>query len=106
MKADQSCSLNVLQTEYSVTPTINSPNFLRPSVSDFDKYFPDFEEITVDPIFFINRIFFYNFFLVNDYSFSKKHEKLLRELYYDRSLYCGRDKLFHYLTENYNSDHP
>ena len=39
-------------------------------------------------------------------SISKKHEKLLQQIYYNEAMYFGRDRLFHYLKDNYPDEHP
>ena len=37
---------------------------------------------------------------------SKKHAKLLQQIYYNEAMYLGRDRLFHYVTKEYPNDHP
>ena len=39
-------------------------------------------------------------------SISKKHTKLLQQIYYNEAMYLGRDRLFHYVQEKYPNDHP
>ncbi len=39
-------------------------------------------------------------------SISKKHKKLLQQIYYNEAMYFGRDRLFHYLKDNYPDEHP
>ena len=39
-------------------------------------------------------------------SISKKHAKLLQQIYYNEAMYLGRDRLFHYVQEQYPYDHP
>ncbi len=39
-------------------------------------------------------------------SISKKHAKLLQQIYYNEAMYLGRDRLFHYVQDQYPNDHP